>query len=48
MTVLRRRIAPGKIPAIFELDSSIAIAQGVVTLTLPKAEQVRPRKIAVS
>jgi HSP20 family protein len=39
----------------FELDPSIdagrisaKIDQGVVTLTLPKAEQVKPRKIAVS
>jgi hypothetical protein len=39
----------------FELDLSIdtarisaKIEQGVVTLTLPKAEQVKPRKIAVS
>jgi len=39
----------------FELDPSIdagkisaTIEQGVVTLTLPKAEQVKPRKIAVA
>src|SRR6202171_2291025 len=39
----------------FELDPSIdagrisaKIEQGVITLTLPKAEQVKPRKIAVS
>jgi len=39
----------------FELDPSIdpgkisaKIEQGVVTLTLPKAEQVKPRKITVS
>ena len=39
----------------FELDPSIdagkisaKIEQGVVTLTLPKAEQVKPRKIAVA
>ena len=39
----------------FELDPSIdaskigaKIEQGLVTLTLPKAEQVKPRKIAVS
>ncbi len=39
----------------FELDSSIdadkitaKIDQGVVTLTLPKAEHVKPRKITVS
>jgi HSP20 family protein len=39
----------------FELDPSIdagkinaSIEQGVVTLTLPKAEQVKPRKITVS
>lgn len=40
---------------VFELDPSIdtakitaRIEQGVVTLALPKAEQVKPRKIAVS
>jgi HSP20 family protein len=39
----------------FELDPSIdagkisaTIEQGIVTLTLPKAEQVKPRKIAVA
>jgi HSP20 family protein len=39
----------------FEIDPSIEAAkisakidQGVVTLTLPKAEQVKPRKIAVA
>jgi HSP20 family protein len=39
----------------FELDPSIdaekinaKIEQGVVTLTLPKAERVKPRKIAVA
>jgi HSP20 family protein len=39
----------------FEIDPSIdaakisaKIEQGVVTLTLPKAEQVKPRKIAVA
>jgi HSP20 family protein len=39
----------------FELDPSIdankisaKIDQGVVTLTLPKAEHVKPRKVAVS
>lgn len=39
----------------FEIDPSIdaskisaKIEQGVVTLTLPKAEEVKPRKIAVS
>lgn len=39
----------------FELDPSIdagkisaKIEQGVVTLTLPKADQVKPRKIAVA
>ena len=40
---------------VFELDPSIdmskisaRIDQGVLTLTLPKAEQVKPRKITVS
>ena len=40
---------------VFELDPSIdtgkiaaRIDQGIATLTLPKAEQVKPRKIAVS
>ena len=40
---------------VFELDPSIdtnkinaKIDQGVLTMTLPKAEHVRPRKIAVS
>ncbi len=40
---------------LFEIDPSIdsgkiaaRINQGVVTLTLPKAEEVKPRKIAVS
>jgi HSP20 family protein len=39
----------------FEIDPSIdmgkisaRIAQGVVTLTLPKAEEVKPRKITIS
>jgi len=40
---------------VFELDPSVdgdkinaRIEQGVLTLTLPKAERVKPRKIAVS
>jgi HSP20 family protein len=40
---------------VFELDPSIDAAritakveQGVLTLTLPKAESVKPRKIAVT
>ena len=40
---------------VFELDPSIntpkitaKVEQGIVKLTLPKAEQVKPRKITVS
>jgi len=54
-TLIHRESRPEKFRRSFELDPSIdagrisaKIEQGVVTLTLPKAEQVKPRKIAVS
>jgi HSP20 family molecular chaperone IbpA len=44
---------PENVRRTFELDASIeatksAIDQGLVRLTLPKAEHVKPSKIAVS
>jgi len=54
-TLVHRESRPNNFRRTFELDPSIdtgkisaKIEQGVVTLTLPKAEQVRPRKIQVS
>lgn len=54
-TVLHRESRRENFRRAFELDPSIdagkisaRIEQGVVTLTLPKAEQVKPRKITVS
>jgi HSP20 family protein len=54
-TVLHRESRRENFRRTFEIDPSIdaqkisaKIEQGVVTLTLPKAEQVKPRKIAVS
>ena len=54
-TLLHRESRRENFRRAFELDPSIdaskisaKIEQGVVTLTLPKAEQVKPRKIAVS
>ena len=54
-TVLHRESRRENFRRQFELDPSIdtnritaKIDQGVVTLTLPKAEHVKPRKIAVS
>jgi HSP20 family protein len=54
-TLLHRESRPENFRRTFELDPSIdaekisaKIEQGVVSLTLPKAEQVKPRKIAVS
>jgi HSP20 family protein len=54
-TPLHRESRPENFRRSFELDPSIdagkisaKIEQGVVTLTLPKAEQVKPRKIAVA
>jgi HSP20 family protein len=54
-TLLHRESRPENFRRTFELDPSIdsakisaKIEQGVVSLTLPKAEQVKPRKIAVA
>ncbi len=54
-TVLHRESRREDFRRSFELDPSIdtdrigaRIEQGVVTLTLPKAEHVKPRKITVS
>lgn len=53
-TVIHRESRSNNFRRSFELDPSIdtgkisaKIDQGVVTLTLPKAEQVKPRKIKV-
>jgi len=54
-TLIHRESRSDNFRRSFELDPSIdagkisaKIEQGVVTLTLPKAEQVKPRKIAVA
>ena len=54
-TLIHRESRTSNFRRSFELDPSIntgkisaKIEQGVVTLTLPKAEQVKPRKIQVS
>jgi HSP20 family protein len=54
-TLVHRESRPENFRRSFELDPSIdaekisaKIEQGVARLTLPKAEQVKPRKIAVS
>jgi HSP20 family protein len=54
-TLIHRESRPHNFRRAFELDPSIdtgkiaaRIDQGVVILTLPKAERVKPRKIAVS
>src|SRR4051812_48624033 len=54
-TLLHRESRSENFRRTFELDPSIdaekisaKIEQGVVSLTLPKAEQVKPRKISVS
>ena len=54
-TLIHRESRPENFRRVFELDPSIdankisaQIEQGLVTLTLPKAEHVRPRKITVS
>ena len=54
-TLIHRESRPHNFRRTFELDPSIdpskinaKIEQGIVTLTLPKAEQVKPRRITVS
>jgi len=54
-TLVHRESRPHSYRRSFEIDPSIdsgkisaRVSQGVVTLTLPKAEQVKPRKIAVA
>jgi HSP20 family protein len=54
-TLVHRESRPHNYRRSFEIDPSIDSAkiaarmnQGVVALTLPKAEEVKPRKIAVS
>lgn len=54
-TPVHRESRPNNYRRLFEIDPSInsakigaRINQGVVTLTLPKAEEVKPRKIAVA
>lgn len=54
-TLIHRESRSENFRRAFELDSSIdaekigaKIDQGVVTLTLPKAERVKPRKITVA
>ena len=54
-TLIHRESRTEDFRRVFEFDPSIdtskisaRIDQGVLTLTLPKAEQVKPRKIAVS
>jgi HSP20 family protein len=53
-TLIHRESRPENFRRVFELDPSIdtskiaaRIDQGVLILTLPKAEQVKPRKITV-
>jgi HSP20 family protein len=54
-TLIHRESRPNNFRRTFEMDPSIDTAKisakiehGVVTLTLPKAEQVKPRKITVA
>ena len=54
-TLIHRESRPENYRRTFELDPSIdadrisaKVEQGLVTLTLPKAEHVKPRKITVS
>jgi len=54
-TLVHRESRPENFRRMFEIDPSIEadkisakIDQGLVTLTLPKAEHVKPRKITVS
>ena len=53
--LIHRESRPENFRRVFEIDPSIDAAkisakidQGLVTLTLPKAEHVKPRKISVS
>jgi HSP20 family protein len=55
VTLLYRESNPADYRRVFELDPSIEtgkisaqIEQGILTLTLPKAEKVKPRRINVS
>jgi HSP20 family protein len=54
-TLVHRESRPENFRRVFEIDPSIdgdkisaKIDQGLVTLTLPKAEHVKPRKVTVS
>lgn len=54
-TLVHRESRPHNYRRSFEIDPSIdsakigaRMSQGIITLTLPKAEEVKPRKIAVS
>ena len=54
-TLIHRESRPENFRRVFEIDPSIdadkisaKIDQGLVTLILPKAEHVKPRKIAIS
>jgi HSP20 family protein len=54
-TFVHRESRPENFRRVFEIDPSIdgdkisaKIDQGLVTLTLPKAEHVKPRKVTVS
>ena len=54
-TLIHRELRPENFQRAFEIDPSIdadkisaKIDQGLVTLTLRKAEHVKPRKITVS
>src|SRR6266576_534321 len=54
-TLIHRESRPENFRGVFEIDPSIdadkisaRIDQGLMTLILPKAEHVKPRKIAVS
>ena len=54
-TLIHRESRPENFRRVFELDPSIdaekisaKVDQGLVTLTLPKAEHVKPRRITVS
>jgi len=55
VSVLYRETQPASFRRVFELDPTIdhtniraEMVQGVLTLTLPKAEHVKPKRIAVA